>query len=318
MDMDRYSKIEINMDITLNNLACDLLHIDVTDISGETRNDIEHELHMTLLEKDGTPVADSRERLDVGQDKAGDSDSQPNGYCGSCYGAKPKGTCCNTCAAVQDAYKVKGWLFSEWDTIEQCKREGFGEKHRLQHERGCRIDGTIKVNKVRGQFHIAPGRNVRFLMGGTTHDLDEFIQEQKVDLSHHITSLSFGMPHPEKRDPLDGVTKRFTVPQGSMIYDYYISVVPTVFSTPSTQISTNQFSVTEHDAEVKGANVREYKQQPGLFFTYEFSPFIVSSVKRSKSWTEVFTSLCAIIGGSFTVAGLIDSLADRTLKATSH
>ncbi len=43
----------------------------------------------------------------------------PN-YCGSCYGSESEeGQCCNTCAEVREAYRKKGWAFSNPETIEQ-------------------------------------------------------------------------------------------------------------------------------------------------------------------------------------------------------
>ena len=72
----------------------------------------------------------------------------PPGYCGSCYGAAPDGECCNDCQTVQDAYKRKGWSFSNPDGIEQCKREGYSQKMAAQQGEGCQVYGYLLVNKV--------------------------------------------------------------------------------------------------------------------------------------------------------------------------
>lgn len=44
----------------------------------------------------------------------------PADYCGSCFGADPNpAACCNTCEQVREAYRKKGWAFSDPEHIEQ-------------------------------------------------------------------------------------------------------------------------------------------------------------------------------------------------------
>ena len=47
---------------------------------------------------------------------------------------------------------------------------------------------------------------------------------------------------------------------------------------------------------------------PGVFFSYELAPVMVKYSSKSKSFGHFATGLCAIIGGVFTVAGLIDKI----------
>jgi len=50
---------------------------------------------------------------------------------------------------------------------------------------------------------------------------------------------------------------------------------------------------------------------------YDLSPIIVDYKKASKSFLHFITNLCAIIGGVFTIASLVDSFVYsglRTLK----
>ena len=61
--------------------------------------------------------------------------------------------CCNTCDEVREAYRKKGWAFKGADNIEQCKREGWGEKMKAQQNEGCMVFGFIEVNKVMLYFH---------------------------------------------------------------------------------------------------------------------------------------------------------------------
>ncbi|ONK81556.1 uncharacterized protein A4U43_C01F30470 [Asparagus officinalis] len=64
------------------------------------------------------------------------------------------------------------------------------------------------------------------------------------------------------------------------------------------------FSVTEHFGD--DSNVHP-KPPPGVYFIYDFSPIKVIYTEGKVSFLHFLTNICAIIGGVFTVAGIIDS-----------
>ncbi|KAI8526149.1 hypothetical protein RHMOL_Rhmol13G0286400 [Rhododendron molle] len=41
----------------------------------------------------------------------------------------------------------------------QCKREGFVQKIKDEEGEGCYIHGSLEVNKVAGNFHLALGKS---------------------------------------------------------------------------------------------------------------------------------------------------------------
>lgn len=49
-------------------------------------------------------------------------------------------------------------------------------------------------------------------------------------------------------------------------------------------------------------------------FAYDLSPIAVSYRKSSRKWYDYATSLFAIIGGVFTVVGLIESSLEATIS----
>jgi len=51
-----------------------------------------------------------------------------------------------------------------------------------------------------------------------------------------------------------------------------------------------------------------------LYFSYEISPIMVKYSEKAKSFGHFATGVCAIIGGIFTVAGLIDATIYRSAK----
>ena len=148
-----------------------MLSLDVMDASGEIQTDVASTMFKTRLNADGKAIDIAL--MDVGYTY----DPPPRDYCGPCYGGKSpnENGCCNTCKDVRDAYQANGWAISDYNSIEQCAREQFlpsldttdrSYKENLlsQSQEGCNLAGFIKVNKVSGNFHIAPGRS--FAMNG--------------------------------------------------------------------------------------------------------------------------------------------------------
>lgn len=71
------------------------------------------------------------------------------------------------------------------DTDIQCKREGFVQKIKDEEGEGCNIHGSLEVNKVAGNFHLAPGKSFRHA-NVLLHDLLSLQQE-----NYNVRSHSF-------------------------------------------------------------------------------------------------------------------------------
>jgi len=317
VDTKREEKLRINMDVIFHNLPCAYLSVDAMDISGEHQLDVDHNIFKKRIGKDGLPVPAGPQR----QEQLGDTTADgkdlpaklPADYCGSCYGSESiPGTCCNTCEEVQEQYRKKGWAFTNPDSIEQCVREGFSQKMADQLGEGCQVYGYLLVNKVAGNFHFAPGKSFQ-QHHMHVHDLQPF-RNFKFNLSHTINRLSFGKEFPGIINPLDGVMKANEKEKdGAGMYQYFVKVVPTIYeSLNGNTLSTNQFSVTEHFKSLGGESSHGL---PGVFFMYELSPIMVQFREQRKSFAHFLTGVCAIIGGVFTVAGLIDSFIYQGMRS---
>ena len=46
----------------------------------------------------------------------------------------------------------------------------------------------------------------------------------------------------------------------------------------------------------------------GVFFNYDISPMQVTYTEYQKPFSHFLTDVCAVVGGVFTVAGIIDSI----------
>jgi len=306
VDTSRGEKLRINMDVTFPALPCSYLSLDAMDVSGEHQLDVDHNIYKKRLGSDGRAIGIEKGDL---EDKTPDV-VLPADYCGSCYGSESSpDQCCNTCAEVREAYRKKGWAFSSADSIEQCAREGFTEKLQAQRGEGCQVYGHLLVNKVAGNFHFAPGKSFQS-QHNHVHDLQPFKQGE-FNVSHQINRISFGKEFPGIVNPLDGVVK--TVESGSAMFKYFVKIVPTIYeSLDGNVINTNQFSVTEH---IKPLKEPQEGGLPGVFIMYDLSPIMVKFTERTKSFASFLTGVCAIIGGVFTVAGIIDSLIYNSMRS---
>lgn len=216
-------------------------------------------------------------------------------YCGPCYGSPSpadakKAGCCNTCDEVREAYASVSWAFGRGEGVEQCEREHYSERLDSQRKEGCRIEGGLRVNKVIGNFHIAPGRS--FTNGNLhVHDLENFFNTPVTGghvFSHQIHSLRFGPELPEEvtkklgsdslvpwtnhhLNPLDN-TEQITH-QPAYNFMYFVKVVSTSYLPLGWEHNSNS---APHDASV---DIGTYgHSQDGSIETHQYS---VTSHRRS-------------------------------------
>lgn len=325
VDTSRGEKLRITLDLTFPHMSCSVLSLDTMDISGATQTDVVHTIYKRRIGKDGEPLSEEQDTdfggknkadaLDQqakreGTDDSADAPSVPdNSYCGSCYGAEEKpGDCCNNCDDVREAYRKKGWAFAHGEQVEQCSKEGLMEVLEEQQGEGCNVYGFLEVNKVAGNFHFAPGKSFQ-QSSAHVHDLMS-LGHSRFNTSHTVNKLAFGDYYPGATNPLDAVT-RAAADVG--IFQYFVKVVPTIYEyVDGSTTKTNQFSVTEHFKPVN-----EFDSGiPGVFVFYDLSPIMVKIAEKRKSFPHFLTGVCAIVGGVFTVSGIIDSIIYNTHRYT--
>ncbi|CAG9313644.1 unnamed protein product [Blepharisma stoltei] len=210
-----------------------------------------------------------------------------------------------------------GKFIEEEDLFEKEHKEESGVnlqeiKKQLDNKEGCQLIGHILVNKVPGNFHVSSHAFHNQMHSIIIGD------NSKLDLSHVINHLSFGSnkdlefikTHFEEGvlNPLDEL-KRIR-PDGvrdALSYEYYIKVVPTTYQT----LEGEEFFVHQFTA-----NTNEYSAQgmPAVFFRYDLSPVTVKFSQTKESFFHFIVQVCAIVGGVFTVAGLIDNLLHTSIS----
>ncbi|KAM7516803.1 hypothetical protein LguiA_006386 [Lonicera macranthoides] len=307
VDTSRGEKLRINFDVTFPAVRCSVLSLDAMDISGEQQFDIRHDIFKKRIDPHGNVIEERQggigsPKIDRPLQKHGGRLEHNETYCGSCFGAEAAGhDCCNSCEDVREAYRKKGWAMSNPDLIDQCKREGFLQRIKDEEGEGCNVYGFLEVNKVAGNFHFAPGNSFH-QSNVHVHDLLAF-QMDSFNLSHKINRLAFGDYFPGVINPLDRVQWTQETPSG--MYQYFIKVVPTVYTDASGHtIQSNQFSVTEHS---RPTNIGLFQALPGVFFFYDLSPIKVTFTEEHVPFLHFLTNVCAIVGGIFTVSGILDS-----------
>ncbi|XP_074563977.1 uncharacterized protein LOC141820550 [Curcuma longa] len=316
VDSSRGERLQINFDVTFPSVACSLLSVDTVDISGEQHYDIRHDIIKKRLDHLGN-VIESKQggigapKIERPLQKHGGRLDHNEAYCGTCYGAEDSDDqCCNSCEEVQEAYRKKGWALTNVDLLDQCSREGFFRQIKDEKGEGCNIHGLLDVSKVAGNFHFSVGKSIH-QSGIHTHDFVA-VQTESYNISHKINKLSFGKEFPGVVNPLDGA--QWNQGGSSGMYQYFIKVVPTIYQDMrGHKIQSNQFSVTDH---FRDGNVHP-NHLHGVYFFYDFSPIKVIFTEENRSFLHYLTQLCAIVGGVFTVSGIIDAFVyhgNRTIK----
>ena len=180
---------------------------------------------------------------------------------------------------------------------------------------GCNIHGDMVVSMVPGNFHISAHAHAELLQ--------MFVQNMNLNVTHHIHALYFGESEDLKEipqatlDPLKNSRKITHLPppinqqQGDVTpssYEYYIKVVPTQYEKLNGEI-INSYQYTANSNEVFG----RYRL-PAAYFRYDFSPITMKYSAVREPFSHFLVQVCAIIGGVFTVLGLVNAAVHTAVK----
>jgi len=308
VDRSRKERLEIVFNISFTHVPCTVLHLDLVDVSGVSQINVQRNVYKTRLQDPismtpiGSAIHEKFLHQPFHQMKLNES-SSPD-YCGSCYGAEAQpGDCCNSCEAVMAAFKHKGWTFINGDKFEQCIREKFLMVFQQQYHEGCQMHGHISVSKVAGNVHFAPFLGYQLPMNA--QNLIN-MRQRTYNMSHHFNSFGFGQQYPGIANPLQGL--HAARPEGGGLFQYYTKVVPTVYhDINENSLRTNQYSVTEHTRGTTATGAT-----PGVFIYYDISPIMVQFRESRPAFYKFLTSACAILGGVFSVAGILDKMLHAT------
>lgn len=133
------------------------------------------------------------------------------------------------------------------------------------------------------------------------------------NFSHIVSELSFGAFYPSLHNPLDRTVEETT--NHFHKFQYFISVVPTVYSTPSRTLFTNQYAVTEQSYQTGERSV------PGIFFKYDIEPMLLSVEETRPGLLRLVVTIVNVFSGvlvaghwGFTMTGWAQSVLRKRRK----
>ena len=217
---------------------------------------------------------------------------------------------------VKKSLDKKGHIFKmDASEINKKKEDTFTTEDVIKafnEEQGCRLSGSFKVMRLPGNFHIAShtfapiikefkekGQNIHFNLTHTIHHIS--FEEQK-DIHLIKNKFNEGI-----MSPMDGFYLVDDT-QGSLL-NYYINIIPTEYEDiDGTIYRAFQFTY-------KQKKVDNGRMIPTIFFRYDISPMKMKYTKYYPGHFDGLINICAIFGGMFTIAGIIDSLLLKLIKS---
>ncbi|RKO89187.1 endoplasmic reticulum vesicle transporter-domain-containing protein, partial [Blyttiomyces helicus] len=156
-------------------------------------------------------------------------------------------------------------------------------------KQGCRIVGSVKVNKVTGMLHFtAPGHGY----------FGKHVAHDAINFTHRIDTLSFGRHYPGLQNPLDHTLE---VAESRLeMFQYFVAVVPTIYIDTNRVLGqrlllTNQYAVTDYSRIISAES--RTSGLPGIFIKYDIEPISVRITESRQGFLHFITRLCGIIGG---------------------
>lgn len=176
--------------------------------------------------------------------------------------------------------------------------------------------GSFTVKEVPGNFHVSTHayQNLysRLIIEGVI---------TTVDTSHKIHDFYFGqreaVDYVEKRHPeahlrgLRGTEKikaMPTTPGHSYVSHYHIDVVPTIYEDSIVFGYTKTFQYTFSH------NYAQVQHMPAVYFNYGVGGMIVDIYPNRITFLQFLIELCAIIGGAYMIASILDGVLNRVFK----
>lgn len=175
----------------------------------------------------------------------------------------------------------------------------------IENQEGCRLKGYILVARVPGNFHIS---------FHVAHDLVARLPRYlipRLKFTHVINHLSFGAENLNtliesefgaqeivnydgiKTQDFDAVTR----------HEYFLKIIPVQFVN---ECNSNRISAFTYSLNLN--SVQFHSLFGAIYFRYSFEDLTMRYTKVDKHIGTLIVSLCAILGGFFTVLGIVHKL----------
>ena len=175
----------------------------------------------------------------------------------------------------------------------------------FNEQQGCRLTGSFSVMRLPGNFHFSSNTFATFIRQfrekgedihfNLTHTIHHISFEDEKDISLIREKFNEGI-----MTPMDGFYLVDDT-QGSLL-NYYINIIPTEYE----DIDGKKYEAFQFTYKQK--KVDSGRMIPTIFFRYDISPMKMKYTKYYPGHFDGLINICAIFGGMFTIAGIIDSL----------
>ncbi|KAG7342374.1 endoplasmic reticulum vesicle transporter [Nitzschia inconspicua] len=200
-----------------------------------------------------------------------------------------------------------------WRTHQQNSMRRMYQEWKEAEHPGCQLSGHLLLDRAPGNFHI--------LARSKHHDLAPHL----TNVSHMVNSLSIGDPMAgmkvisgeavvpdgvrDKISPMDGNV--YTTMNLHESYHHYLKLITT--KAPGLQVGRRDLKAYQI---ISSSQLAYYRNDmvPEAKFAYDLSPIRVSYRQFSRRWYDFCTSILALIGGMFTVVGLVESSIQATVS----
>jgi hypothetical protein len=185
----------------------------------------------------------------------------------------------------------------------------------------CQLTGKLMVDETPGSFVIhanSYGHNVPSNMVNLSHIVHHF-SFGDIDTQNSLSDGWFSSPprFAKSLHPMDG--HLYATKELHQAYHHHLQVVTTEIDSTlkkwTRSVSERVYRIIER------SHLTSYRRQivPEAKFSYDLSPIAISYIQTSTDWYDYATSLFAIIGGTFTVLGMMNSgLASFSPKRSSY
>ena len=184
-------------------------------------------------------------------------------------------------------------------------------KTQIKNKEGCKLKGQFFLDAVPGIFIISPKAFSPTIERLRREGLDY------INVEHIINDLTFGEKIQkfkllgfgfEQYGLMNTLARKKRINEKfTMVYQYYLKIVPTKFRYYSGNVY-NKYQYT-----VNSFSENSIDRSALLFFRYDLSPITVEYKHTKMSFLTFLINVFAILGGVFTVAGIIDAIIHKSV-----
>jgi hypothetical protein len=214
----------------------------------------------------------------------------------------------------------------EWDRKHQEEIQKALGRDGLEHaghqEEGCLLTGFLEVRRVPGSVVIeafSPWHEFASHKLSANHEVKHFsfgeVGATAMVVFGQEENKAGGMDEQAQLHTISTLSgKSFTSVEAHHTHEHYLKVVETQVEHYQTK-HLDHFS--DHHVYRYSASSHEYKEDsdmPKIKFTYDMDPMGVLVQDVAMPFYKFLTSVCAIIGGAFTMFGLLDGFVFHSMR----